>query len=614
MNPPVDRQSRKFLIGSAAALMALTAGLALWWASPVERAPAAEPAAPQLRWVEASLRAYTLAMHTVVSGAVAVEQDISATLSLRVFEVASDRVELGFQLAPVTYMMDGVRDTARETALSTAFGATFAPDGRPQLFHFGEGMRPEVARQLEEIVRTFEVVVPSGAGQSWMAIEEHGAGRYRAGYARLSEGVFRKRKVGYVEGGRVSDGEAVIGTTETRILDSEGTFELAVERSWLDSITIDDTLALSTDGNPLAETELHASLRALPGPVDAGLALVAAWAQRDLSSDVPNALIAPEPVPVAVSRTPASEADRARFRRQIADYDAAGGEGVALLHAIRDMLLEFPELAALIPDIVAEGTISDAAAAGLLHALELAGNPESQQALGSVIGDRRHTHGNRLRALVALGGVERATPAAVAGLWLAAGDRADAESADLANTAVLSVGRIGKELRERDATLYAELRARLVAELGASGDAETASIALKAIGNTFDPDLAPAATDRLSAAEPRVRAAAAEALGTVGDRDSVRNLTASLRREPDGRVRTQIALSLGSLKAHDQATLSTIDAMITGEKDGDARYQMARVLADNLEAWPAGRATLKSLLENETEARTVRYVAGKLYR
>ena len=89
-------------------------------------------------------------------------------------------------------------------------------------------------------------------------------------------------------------------------------------------------------------------------------------------------------------------------------------------------------------------------------------------------------------------------------------------------------------------------------------------------------------------------------------------MTTSLRVESNGRVRAEIAKGLGKLEDKSAATFAQIDAQVQFEEDGDSRYAMARYLGDNLDAYPQGRQTLEKLMETETEARTVQYLAGKL--
>ena len=90
-----------------------------------------------------------------------------------------------------------------------------------------------------------------------------------------------------------------------------------------------------------------------------------------------------------------------------------GGKNFNLVHALAAMLKQFPELAPQMLPHLANPKLQGPASAGLVHALELAGNDSCQDTLGTVCSLPNYPHDNRKRAIIGLSGIEDPSAATV---------------------------------------------------------------------------------------------------------------------------------------------------------------------------------------------------------
>ncbi len=580
--------------------------------------PAASLAVPQFIWIAGEHRAYELDLTSQVQlgvvGADApadLEQRIAGTLHLKVYSVAETEVELGLQLSEPSLRVNGERDVLREAEMATAFGARFGRDGRPLNFSFPANMSEDVASQLEELVRSFQVIVPVSAQESWETKERHGSGRYAADYQVVESGL-RKTKSEYLSGAPMYGESDDLDDAKTRLVRSVAEVELDPAASWIDRVSLEEELVVVTGIEAMARSETRAELRSvvlsLPGSLARAKGVEALLAAEAAGLNAVKAKAR------EAQRVPASPADIASFRETVAAFAASDGLDVDLLHAIARMIARFPELAPLMTGLIDEDRHADRVCSGLIHCLELAGHKEAQVSLVVLLRDQDRSQMNRVRALVALGGVDDPSSATLQQLWAATEDRAHHEAEDRANTALLSLGRLAASMRDSQHEEYGAMQLGLQRALDVSYSDDSRVIALKAIGNSRDADLEPKVLDHLRADSAVVRAAAAEAVGAMDCAESLPILTRSLGSERNGRVRAMIAASLSSMSHRDESTFREVQRLVRDEGDDSARFAMVCYLADHLDEFPDARSTLLSLMENETEERTLRYIAGKIYK
>jgi hypothetical protein len=570
-----------------------------------------------LVWHPEDRRAYRLQIDSLVTlrpdgAAGAIAHRLRALLCLRVAEVGAGFAEVAFQLREVDYRVADRVDTARAEALGLPFVVRF-DGGMPTAFRYPPGLDPEIRDQLAEVVRTFQATAPAPRTGSWNVLEEHLGGRYRAAYL-ARDGVWHKRKAAYLRGPEVAGaGGSAAGRAQVRVLASDGWLRPSATASWWDGAELADELELSNDGQFVARVATRAVLSAADAAFDPAADIARVRRSEHLLDRPVPTLPAAEAQPVVEPKIP-SPADRARLRAFLAGFAASRGDDLRLVHELAAMLREFPELAAEFPPLLRDPDLLATVAAGLAHALELAGNLECQEALAAVGADPSYPEGNRLRAIVALSGVARPSRQSRELLtWLSeAGREGGVAAEDLGATAVLALGRMGRTLRESASADYALVRATIQEAVERGLDANSQAAALDALANTGDPDLAPVAVRALQAADAAVRAAAAKALGSLDSAGGGEALAGRLGVEDDPRVRTALVAGIRAMARPGEAVLQACARLCEDEPDPAARGQMARLLVDHLDRIPEARPMLERLLRRERDPATMAYVGGRL--
>jgi HEAT repeat protein len=279
------------------------------------------------------------------------------------------------------------------------------------------------------------------------------------------------------------------------------------------------------------------------------------------------------------------------------------------VHRLRDLLRIDDAMPAGLIELMQTQQLTDRTRADLYLALELADTDAAQAALTSVIVDPAAALSDGMRAVVALAGVARPTPAAVATLWNAA---LNARPTELASTATLALGSVGNSMRENGDPGYTSLRTQLLASaVGGGTDAQRANY-VHAVGNTRDATLAPNVVALLGDPAPEVRRAAALSLGRLDPDSAARDLVEQFERERDNRVRGAIAESLVSWTEPTPEAVAMISDGVRTELDENTRFNMARFLAVNLADFPDNRRVLEDLLRVEQSRRIRQNVAEAL--
>jgi hypothetical protein len=273
--------------------------------------------------------------------------------------------------------------------------------------------------------------------------------------------------------------------------------------------------------------------------------------------------------------------------------ETAGGPVAASLtpyHELLDLLRSTPGLIESVPAVLQAGAGSLDGSDALIRGLEEIGTGAAQEALLAIPSDGSLRHTDRLRAIIALGGVESPTEAAFAGLWALAGQRSDPASLDLSNTALLALGSAGSRLVDAPER-RAAVRSGLVDRLRATEDVGERTMLLKAIGNLRDVTLGGLVVESLFDESAPVRAAAAWTLGALQDVANRDTLAMQLPAEPRGAVRAAMAEALLRLPPSDLA-LQAVNGLTRNERNHQARAMMVRYLVKHLHAFEEARPTL----------------------
>ena len=142
--------------------------------------------------------------------------------------------------------------------------------------------------------------------------------------------------------------------------------------SWVESVVVEDEIAIEAKHGQAIHAHLEAALRALPSPPDPGLAISRADLSATTTLTTTTHAAARTVLEAGLEPT---DVEVATFRADVAMLDTDAGQTVALLHQLRDQLIKFPALADLVPEMLDEARIRDLTAAKLIQALELAETP-----------------------------------------------------------------------------------------------------------------------------------------------------------------------------------------------------------------------------------------------
>jgi HEAT repeat protein len=148
--------------------------------------------------------------------------------------------------------------------------------------------------------------------------------------------------------------------------------------------------------------------------------------------------------------------------------------------------------------------------------------------------------------------------------------------------------------------------------LSRARDAEQAGVALKAIGNMGDPELADAITPYVDDESTYVRASAVWALERVRATEEADGLVARLGTEESGTVRAAIVSAVHGLGDARPASLEAVAELVLREPDSAARFKMVRYLADNLDTYPEAREPLTLLALDDSSSQVRRHAAAAL--
>ena len=591
----------RLLLGSSVAV-ALSAAVAIWLSRSAP-GPGSALTPPRLSFQAGARQAYRLRVASALRfsgggpGARTIHQELTGTLHLRVLDAGADGARVALQLGGASLSLGGQSSEELDRQLGRLFLATFAADGTVRRFEFPGAIGENTRMALAEAVRTFQVVIPPGAGASWSVEEEHASGRYRAAYRATPDGRILKAKVGYLD-------RAGAAGMRVSVRRADATARIDPRASWIERMVDEEELTVDLGNGLAAASSLDAELArvtldlagASPLEIDE-----APGSYRELLA----ALASEEPGPLESSTSP-SQAARS-LEDMLGELEATGGRSVALRYGLRDLLVRDPVAAARVVALLRAG-VADRTAAVLLNALGMASTDEAQAALRTVVEEPGFGRMNRTRAALSLGATPEITFDSLQALRALADDAA-ARADGLADTAVLALGIAGDTLRQARSRQYDELRADLARRADAAGDGGDTATALLALGNTGDPALAEAAAQHLGDDSPLARAAAAHALARLGGGADPDALARRLSVEEHDAVRSTIAASLNALPPPSAATLALVNQAVRRESDPQARYEMARLLGENLGTYPEALATLAALARADPSKRVRTYAA-----
>ena len=541
----------------------------------------------------------SMQMQAAPQGASSIHVHLLGKLDTLTLEADNYEALVGMRLSSVELKINDTMDADTNSALSVPFRVRFSTNGMPLTFEFPSGVVQQNRVILENLVRTFQVSLDSI--DSWVVNESNGAGTYEAAYKRTGQAVSSaqfeksKRKIVTTAAGSVSWSD--INSTEN--------FRIEAGYNWIAEMNVQETLNYDGQSGPAMTVNNHATLELQPG------------VQLTLSPDLWHI----DAVAVAVDAVSAfnrpipditPEKARQQILATVPELDATTQGRLALINRLRDLLRVDASMPALILAVLKTQELSDRTRADLYLVLEQAGTESAQAALVEVINGDSWSLNDGMRAIVAMGGVKQPATESITALWDMAQYGSGGERQRMASSATFALGSTGNTMNKADNPEYADLRSGLLSNALGGGSVTQRSNYITALGNTHDTTLATEVVILLDDAEPAIRRAAALSLGSLGTDQVADRLVSHYRSEGNGYVRGAIAESLQSWTKPTDSAMTMFRQAVRIETDESTRFNIAVLLSDNLDKFPANESVLREIMRHEQSKRIRQKVAEAL--
>jgi len=537
--------------------------------------------------MDSSMRLNTLG----ADGSQNVQVTIRSLLDLVTLEVDRDKARVGMQLSDVRVNISGQSDPEMNRMLEQPFRVQFLAGGVPNHFEFSEGLTGQEQSMLENIVRTFTVSMAEHK-ENWVAKEKNASGEYLATYQRVGPTQLEKSKDNFVA---LSSSPMLNKATIT----SKETIQLNEKRSWITSMTVNETLQTPGKHGPTLRIINHAQLDF----VSSNHARVSKEHWNFIAA-------APQPILLKPAASIPKLSPQEARRRLIAELPALNAAIEARskhIHTLRDLLQVDSSMPATLLEQMQTQDLSDRTRADLYLALELAATVEAQDALTLVMSSPDWSTRDAIRATVALAGINKPSAETLKMLW----DTAYTERPQISSTATYTLGSIGSRMKAANNPDYPALRDNLISGADNNSDIQQQATFIYALGNTRDPEVVPKVTTFLDNDQPAIRRAAALSLGLMPSEQSAKALASRFEQESNSQVRGAMAESLTRLPLADTSkTMASISKTIQTETDESARYSMAKFMGTNLAKHPEYKPVLQNLIRTEPSKR-VRHIIGE---
>jgi hypothetical protein len=580
-------------------------------------APAAPQASEQraVQWIPGHRYEYRFSLSSTASVSAGSGTSLHLSGRLVLFPRAPDREarEIGLDVRELRASGDAASKVAGDaliTKLDQAFSFTLRT-GRITGFRVAKAADAESVNTLRTLASAFQCSEPVTPSASWTAEEFDSTGKYVAEY-RQANGVIAKRKLRYSALTFGGTGISVLGgglpapevkASEGKLLGRDGTLH---QLSFLDELALPfegakvtsttsasfelvredrsssfDWRVLEQQTRPLSP---HESFVGPPRPT------AAFDAQRIGTFTFETALIALENVSRESPHAPPQDGAK--------PLDEA-----EQVHWMRDSERAFTAMAAILrtqPVHLARTKramkSNSPAAPWLADALAAAGTDEAQAVLVGLVRDRQLKSPLRVSAVRSLIRTERASEATLDWLIQASADPL------LGEIATYGLGSVARRLREagleaRSARATRELIDRLAR---ASGTSAKISV-LRGLANAGDVAAFEPVQSALRDPDPRLRAAAVEALRLMKD-PRIDAIIATHLKDTDARVRVA-ALAAAKVRTPSDLLANRVKELMLSDAETKVRGRAIRLATTWLRHRPELRSVLELVAERDVNAK-----------
>lgn len=580
--------------------------------------------AEALYWKTGAAQTYSFSYEsslkmTGANGAGTSKVKIEGNLNFRIYSVSNSTVNAAFQFSPVKVYFADKEIVELQEMYSRYFTAQFKTNGEIERYTFANTISSKDEAMIKDLLAHFMPVLSTHRKRVWRSEQENASGSFICEYRNGQNGIY-KRKLHYEQiksFEQFSDREQENAyAAEVEIIESNIFFGYGNPYSWIREARGHEIEIFHLQNDTRVEAVSRFNLQPADSQPDQSLAI---WNNDNtydrFQSEVQNGLNSKEKLSFW-------EKEKLIYLKN--KYSTISCEEVLNLFLskekaqwddkifVRDYLRLYPEQSDAIIVLLYNKGLSTSQQAGLIHILELADTPESQNTLVSIAKDTGMTHDNRLRAVVALSGIDTPTPAMITELSSVYDNALDEQDEDMSNTAVLALGNLSNTLAltesdDEAVDLSEKLKTKITSEL-TNENANTAAVLL-AIENTRDSELAKYASGYIYSEDPNVRSAAASAFAVTDSRDAPDVLINAITSEHNDAVKESMIHTLRKMQA-DSGSFNRIHDLVKTEDSESVRKAMINYLVENRDKTKSD-AVFKEMLRDESSpaARVLLYRA-----
>lgn len=562
-------------------------------------------------WKKGSTTAYQLEQVSTSGGAPGAEVRVEGTLHLRVLEVEDGAAHIAFAASKVKAHQGGVRLENLETLLETVpCVIKMSPKGQLLEMGFAQTIASEDRMSLASFYSTQFVLPPNKTSSTWHVLEEDINGSWDCSYQLMTDGLGMLKK-------RTASTPTKSVGLPIRVESSE--VRSKIGEVWLSnykaneawSILNGDKVLISVN-NQLTLTEIVVEQPVILARLEAGTPLKhprkptsSLRAEAFMGDGEDGSAIQKDKMEILKEKFAAVTSREAVDQLKAALATAKAHEDtVPAIHALRDMLLAYPNRANEVASLALENINDLKLTARLFNALELAGSmPEAQLALASIL-ERKEgiTDETKLQASVAAGGVEKLHGTALRDALYETVRSENIEVSDAASFALGNLANKNAELKQALEENYTPLLS------GQNENPDDQRVALRILANgKIGGEPSQEAAEKLLAEHPdrEVRVAAVDYLGRVKP-DQSRPFIAALKDREMGVRLAAINALTNSAQNNAEAISAVAQELMNPAREAPIRQAAASGLASQMKRFPEARQTLIKTMNQPTTSPELR--------